>query len=273
VQLTSFSLQDHLYFSIYLQVDASVSYSSLYHDYANLQQATQEFQSSKGPLTAPVGLSYGFEKIASDILDQIGASSLSQDRADQAHIEYLHESIYYPNYPTPEYSSKEFNTSYISLTAAIIAPSSRGSVSVKSNNIADPPVIDLQFLTAAEDQALAIYAFKNLRKVIAQFATYNLTIGFNNGEVAPGPGVQSDEDILSYVRANAVQVWHASGTCAMLPRNSGGVVDERLRVYDVANLRVVDTSVFPVIPDTHTQGPTYMLAEKAVTLIKQDHGL
>ena len=58
----------------------------------------------------------------------------------------------------------------------------------------------------------------------------------------------------------------------MLPKNQGGVVDERLRVYEVANLRTVDTSVYPVIPDQHTQGPTYMLAEKATAIIREDYG-
>jgi choline dehydrogenase-like flavoprotein len=56
----------------------------------------------------------------------------------------------------------------------------------------------------------------------------------------------------------------------MLPREKGGVVDARLRVYGVGGLRVVDASVFPVIPDQHTQGPVYMVAEKAAVMIKED---
>jgi len=266
------NLQDHTYFSIYVEADPSISYSSLYHDYSKLQQATQEYESSEGPLTAPVGLSFGFEKLLSSRLTELGASALARDRSEQAHIEYYYESIYYPNYPTPQYSSKEYNTSYVSLTAGLLAPLSQGTVTIKSNNPADAPQIDLQYYTAPEDQALAVYAFKNLRKVLAKYATYNFTIGPNNGEVAPGPSVQSDEDILEYIRANASPVWHASGTCAMLPKENGGVVDDRLKVYGVQALRIVDASVFPMIPDTHTQGPVYMLAEKAAAIIKEDYG-
>lgn len=66
-------------------------------------------------------------------------------------------------------------------------------------------------------------------------------------------------------------VHHASGTCAMLPREQGGVVDSRLKVYGVDRLRVVDASIFPVIPDQHTQGPTYMVAEKAAAMILEDY--
>jgi len=164
----------------------------------------------------------------------------------------------------------QYNTSYISFTAGLIAPLSRGSVSILSNSNSDPPQIDLQYYSDPVDQAVAIYAFKNLRKILAQFAAIsNFTIGPNNGEVAPGPSVESDEDILNYIRETAVPIWHASGTCAMLPKEQGGVVDDTLKVYGVEGLRIVDTSVFPVIPDQHTQGPTYMLAEKAADIIKQ----
>lgn len=66
-------------------------------------------------------------------------------------------------------------------------------------------------------------------------------------------------------------VWHASGTCAMLPRGEGGVVDEKLRVYGVQRLRVVDASIFPVIPDAHTVAPTYMVAEMAAKIIAEEY--
>ena len=272
-KLTRNSLQDHIYFSVIAEADPSISYSPLYHDYSKLQQATQEYKEAEGPLTAPIGLAFGFERVPFDTLASIGASALTaQNRSDQAHIEYLYETIYYPNLPTPYYSSKEYNTSYVSFTAAILAPTSRGSVSVLSNSLSDPPQIDPQYYTTPEDRALAIYSFKNLRKLLAEFATYNFTIGPNNGEVAPGPNVQSDEDVLDYIKETAVPVWHASGTCAMLPREKGGVVDERLRVHGVQGLRVVDASVFPVIPDAHTVAPTYMIAEMAAAIIKEEYG-
>lgn len=265
-------LQDHTYFSIYVEADSSISYDPLFNDYVNLQAAASEFQNSEGPLTAPVGTAYAFEQIPVDTLNSIGATTLAANRAGQAHIEYYYESIYYPNYPTPQYSPQQYNTSYISLTAGLIAPMSRGSVSIRSSSNSEPPQIDLGYYTSPEDQAVAIYAFKNLRKILEKYASYNFTIGPNNGEVAPGPSVQSDGDILNYIRDTAVQVWHASGTCAMLPQENGGVVDDRLNVYGVQNLRIVDTSIFPVIPDQHTQGPTYMLAEKAAAILKEDYG-
>lgn len=211
------------------------------------------------------------KKINETTLDQLDATASLASPHNQSQIEYYYETIFYPDYPTPEYTPLP-NESYISLTAGIIAPVSRGNVSIKSCSINDPPQIELNYYTAEADQNIAVYAFKNLRKVLAQYATYGWTIGPNNGEASPGPSVESDADILNYIRSTAITVWHASGTCAMLPQASGGVVDARLRVHGVNGLRVVDASIFPVIPDQHTQGPVYMVAEKAAVLISEDYG-
>ena len=58
----------------------------------------------------------------------------------------------------------------------------------------------------------------------------------------------------------------------MLPREKGGVIDSELKVYGVKGLRVVDASIMPIIPDQHTVGPVYMIAEKAGDLIKKEYG-
>lgn len=266
------NLEDHTYFSINVEADSAISYDPLYSDTSKTQAASAEFENSQGPFIAPIGLSFGFEKLSQETLAAIGAVDLLGDRADQAHVEYFYESIFYPNYPTPQYTPTQFNTSYISLTAGLIAPLSKGSVSIMSNSDSDPPQIDLQYYSNPADQAIAIYAFKNLRKLLTQFAvTTNFTLGADMGEVSPGSNVASDEDILNYIRETAMTVHHASGTCAMLPREQGGVVDSRLKVYGVDRLRVVDASIFPVIPDQHTQGPTYMVAEKAAAMILEDY--
>lgn len=57
----------------------------------------------------------------------------------------------------------------------------------------------------------------------------------------------------------------------MLPREAGGVVDNKLKVYGVQGLRVVDASVFPVIPDAHTVAGVYMVAEMAADIIKAEY--
>ena len=58
----------------------------------------------------------------------------------------------------------------------------------------------------------------------------------------------------------------------MKPLADGGVVDSTLKVYGVGGLRIVDASIMPIVPDQHTQGPVYMIAEKAAAIIKAEYG-
>jgi choline dehydrogenase-like flavoprotein len=88
-------------------------------------------------------------------------------------------------------------------------------------------------------------------------------------EVLPGNTLQSDDDLRQYVRSNA---WghHASCTCAIGPRESGGVLDSRFRVHGTKGLRVVDASVFPRIPGFFIACAVYMIGEKAADAILED---
>lgn len=161
-------------------------------------------------------------------LQALGASELIGARSNQAHIEYLYEPFFYPHLPTPQYGLGRIGESYISLTAGLVAPTSRGNVSIRSDSISDAPVINLrvracshphsisssilhlnfflvltgcppQYFETTADQKIAVQSFKNLRKILADPALAPWIIGPDHGEVAPGPSVQSDEDILKYV--------------------------------------------------------------------------
>jgi hypothetical protein len=70
------SLQDYIYFSVIAEADASISSLSLYHDYSKIQQASKEYEEATGPLTAPVSLAFGFEKVPLETLASIGASAI-----------------------------------------------------------------------------------------------------------------------------------------------------------------------------------------------------
>ena len=67
-----------------------------------------------------------------------------------------------------------------------------------------------------------------------------------------------------------VSNYHLAGSCMMAPRGKGGVVDERLRVHGVKGLRVVDASVFPIMPRGNINTSVYAMAERAGDLIKED---
>ncbi|PBK65779.1 alcohol oxidase [Armillaria solidipes] len=81
-------------------------------------------------------------------------------------------------------------------------------------------------------------------------------------EVNPGPKVQSDEEISAWIKQILSSTYHTVGTASMLPRNKGGVVDSRLKVYGTTNIRVVDLSIAPMHVSAHTQSLAYGIAEK-----------
>ncbi|KAI0247513.1 hypothetical protein BJV78DRAFT_1157164 [Lactifluus subvellereus] len=84
----------------------------------------------------------------------------------------------------------------------------------------------------------------------------------------PGPEVQTDEELIAWIKQYTNSIAHTSGTCSMLPRDKGGVVDPRLKVYGTHNLRVVDLSILPLHIGAPTQTYVYGLAEQAADIIK-----
>ena len=88
-------------------------------------------------------------------------------------------------------------------------------------------------------------------------------------ELAPGPAVQSDDDIIQYMR-NAGQITqHMVGTCKM-GSDAMSVVDERLRVHGIAGLRIADASVMPTIISGNTSVPCMMIGEKCADMVIAD---
>ena len=94
--------------------------------------------------------------------------------------------------------------------------------------------------------------------------------GLIDHEEIPGAELDSDEELRTFVRNEA---WghHASCSCAIGPRDEGGVVDGDFRVHDVTGLRVVDASVFPRIPGFFIASAVYMIGEKAADVILADN--
>jgi choline dehydrogenase-like flavoprotein len=88
----------------------------------------------------------------------------------------------------------------------------------------------------------------------------------------PGPKIQTDEDIKTFIRETTVSTDHQSGTAAMRPLDDEGVVSSTLEVYGVQGLRVVDASIMPVFVDQHPTGAIYMIAEKAAQMISDKYG-
>ncbi|KAK4210357.1 oxygen-dependent choline dehydrogenase [Rhypophila decipiens] len=150
-------------------------------------------------------------------------------------------------------------------------PLSRGTVNVDPR---DPygrvPMVDYRALSNPMDVTIMTEIHRYARK----FHFENpLTATWRTTEVVPGTSVQSDKDWEEYIiESLSPSEFHPVGTCAMMPRELGGVVDEQLRVYGTKNLRVVDASVMPTLPGGNTCQTVYAIAEKAADIIRSGAG-
>lgn len=143
-------------------------------------------------------------------------------------------------------------------------PYSRGSVKAPSKSSFDAPIADAGFLRNPLDTVLLREAVRFSRRLVTQPSIAEL----RPFEAVPGANVTSDADIDAYIKSSASTLWHPAGSCRLAKREKGGVVDGELRVYGVEGLRVVDASVFPMLPATHTMTTVYAIAERAADLIK-----
>jgi choline dehydrogenase len=138
----------------------------------------------------------------------------------------------------------------------------RGSVKITSTDPRRHPALRFNYLSTPNDRREWVEAIRCARDILAQPAFAEL----DGGELSPGPQVDSDEQILEWVRRDAETALHPSCTCAM-----GIVVDPAtMRVRGVDGLRVVDASVFPFVTNANIYAPTMMVAEKAADLIRGD---
>jgi choline dehydrogenase-like flavoprotein len=115
---------------------------------------------------------------------------------------------------------------------------------------------------------MAIEGVKYMRKIFDHPALQE----WSDGEVLPGPEVQTDEELLEHAKNTMVPNWHASSTCRMLPKEKGGVVDYKLKVYGTKGLRVCDVSTLGRLPDVNLVGPVYAVAEFGSEIIRKDYG-
>jgi choline dehydrogenase len=138
---------------------------------------------------------------------------------------------------------------YATVSTALVAPLSRGTINIMSDDTKDPPIINPNWLSDPADREVLIAGFKRTRQLFQSDAMQPILIG---EEYFPGNAVQTDEEILALIRKATSTVFHAAATCAMGKRNdSNAVVDTKARVFGVNNLRVVDASAFPILPPGH----------------------
>ena len=155
------------------------------------------------------------------------------------------------------------------LTPNVMRAKSEGVVRLRSLDPAVPPLIDFRYFTDSDgyDDRVMTEGVKLARDIAKQSALRP----WIQRELAPGPNVQTDEEISEYARRTANTVYHPAGTCRMGNlEDSGTVVDPQLRVRGVGRLRVADASIFPTMIGVNPCITCMMIGEKCASLVSGD---
>jgi choline dehydrogenase len=146
--------------------------------------------------------------------------------------------------------------------ACALRPHSRGTVSLRSAEPADPPRISPCYLSDARDLDILLEGIALSRAIAAAPAF----AGYRGTEIFPGEGLTTTDQVEAVVRRKAETIYHPVGTCRM-GNDADAVVDADLRVRGVEGLRVVDASIMPRLIGGNTNAPTIMIAEKAAAAL------
>lgn len=161
-----------------------------------------------------------------------------------------------------------------SMIAELFAPKSRGSVTLKSADPMDNPIVDCNYLSDPMDMLVLSEACRFGNEIVMSGAG---TKDIVKGSWPPNlshHAYTKREEWVPYVKEHATTCYHAAGTCAMGKKeNPNAVVDEKLQVKGVTGLRVADCSIMPALHGGHTQMPAYGIGEKCADLIKETWGM
>ncbi len=154
----------------------------------------------------------------------------------------------------------------ITLHCCQLRPKSRGVVGLKSADPNADALIQPNYLEHPDDLPELIAALKLGRRIMASPALQAVTGGH---ETDPGPNRQSDSELIDYIRASAETIYHPVGTCKM-GTDPLAVVDPRLRVHGIANLRVADASIMPRLIGGNTNAPAMVIGEMAARFMRAE---
>ncbi|KAJ7745458.1 alcohol oxidase [Mycena maculata] len=255
------NLTDHPLVRLSWLVDSTDTFDDLNRNATLAAEDLAQWNDTRtGPLADPITSQLGWLRLPDDspvlqgILDP-SAGPLS------AHFELLFENGIVGTPPPTGH--------YLSMSAAVVSPSARGSVTLNSTDPFSSPVIDPNLLGAALDVAILRTAVRTIQSFIQGPAWSDYIIApISLNDTA------SDAEVDAYTQANTGSLFHPIGTAAMSAVTADyGVVNPDLKVKGLSGLRVVDASVLPFIPAAHTQAAVYIFAERAADLIKEEFGI
>ncbi|KAF8877932.1 hypothetical protein CPB84DRAFT_1714701 [Gymnopilus junonius] len=259
------NLSDHTLLPNLFTVNSNQTFDHILRSSSQTQAVLEQWiQNKTGLFANNVANNYGFARLPSN-------SSIFKTAKDPSpgpkspHYELIIANYYFnPGFSTPP------SGSYMTVGTALISPSSRGTIKLRSNNPFDKPLIDPKYLTTEFD----IVAMRESVKAVKRFAAAPAFKDFVIGPYGdPFSTANTDAQIEDYVRGLTTTIFHPVGTASMSSKSAkNGVVNPDLTVKGIEGLRIIDASVFPFVPSTHTQGPVYLLLKGPPTSLNKQTG-
>ena len=244
------NLQDHLQLRLIYKVSGVTTLNETYRSRLGRARMVLDYALfRRGPLTmAP---------------SQLGLFTRSDPSRERANIQFHVQPLSLDRFGEPLHEFPAFTASVCN-----VQPTSRGQVRLRSADPVDKPMIKPNYLSTDEDRRVAADSIRVARRIVAQPALAK----YRPAEHLPGPSVGDDDAALVKAAGDiGTTIFHPVGT-AKMGRDSDplAVVDERLRVFGLERLRVIDASVMPTITSGNTNAPTMMIAEKGAAMIRED---
>ncbi|KAH8692040.1 putative GMC oxidoreductase [Talaromyces proteolyticus] len=255
------NMQDHLLVGTSYPVDV-LTHELIGSDPVFAEEQVINYVTNRTGILTNVGADFlAYEKLPDSLrktLSKKTLESLNSLPSDWPDIELLYYDSYTSN--QQDYTASGPSGSYAAADVGVVAPFSRGTVSIASNDTADIPLIYPNYLEDVRDQEVVLAGWKRAHQIWNTPALKKITTG---PEAWPGSNYTTDAEILHIIQENALTQYHASSTNKMGRSNDTlAVIDPQCQVYGVTGLRVVDSSSFPFIPPSHIQATVYALAEK-----------
>jgi choline dehydrogenase len=194
---------------------------------------------------------------------QLGIFTRSDPHRERANIQFHVQPLSLDKFGDPLHRFPA-----ITVSACNLQPTSRGAVRIRSASPVEAPSIAPNYLSTEEDRQVAADAIRTTRRLMKQSAL----APYRPEEFLPGPSVGDDEASLARAAGDiGTTIFHPVGTAKMgVASDPMAVVDERLRFFGIARLRVADASVMPTITSGNTNTPTAMIAEKGAAMMLED---
>ena len=194
---------------------------------------------------------------------QLGIFTRSDPHRERANIQFHIQPLSLDKFGDPLHRFPA-----ITVSACNLRPTSRGAIRLRSAETDAPPIIAPNYLSTPEDRQVASDAIRVTRRLMKQEALK----AYRPEEYLPGPSVGDDDEALAKAAGDiGTTIFHPVGTAKMgKASDPHAVVDERLRLFGLDGLRVIDASVMPTITSGNTNTPTAMIAEKGAGMVIAD---